>query len=107
LTAPAYFVPEECLLPVSNDAIWMASAPPSRRFLIHQPRKVYRANYPDLHVYAPYRGDGSPSLPGGQHACAAVMSSSVSFCSKLNSRSWGCGCTDTLSAAAKYHDRYG
>lgn len=64
MNAPAYVVPEENLIPVSNDPRRMASIPPSRMFLINKSLKVYRDKYPDRPIYDASQGDGGASLPG-------------------------------------------
>ena len=64
IDTPAYAVPIENLVPVSNHLTQMVSIPPSRMFLINKSLKVYREKQPDSPTYDASQGDGGASLPG-------------------------------------------
>lgn len=61
---PAYAVPEDTLVPVSDHLGWMTPIPPSRMFLINKSLKTYREKYPGAPVFDASQGDGGASLPG-------------------------------------------
>jgi aspartate aminotransferase len=64
LETPAYAVPEEHLVPVSDHLQKMMDIPPSRMFLINKSLKVYKEKNPGSPVYDASQGDGGASLPG-------------------------------------------
>jgi aspartate aminotransferase len=61
---PAYVVPEQSLVPVSDHLSRMVTIPPSRMFLINKGLKVYRQNNPASPLFDASQGDGGASLPG-------------------------------------------
>lgn len=61
---PAFVVPEENLIPVSDHLQRMAPIPASRMFLINKSLKVYQQKYPGAQIYDASQGDGGASLPG-------------------------------------------
>jgi len=61
---PAYAVPDDTLIPVSDHLSRMTPIPPSRMFLINKSLKTYRERYPGEPVYDASQGDGGASLPG-------------------------------------------
>ncbi len=61
---PAYAVPEDTLVPVSDHLGRMTPIPPSRMFLINKSLKTYREKYPGAPVFDASQGDGGASLPG-------------------------------------------
>jgi aspartate aminotransferase len=61
---PAYAVPEQHLVPVSDYLKTMIDIPPSRMFLINKSLKVYSEKNPGSPVYDASQGDGGASLPG-------------------------------------------
>lgn len=63
-TTPAYAVPDENLVPVSDHLEKMMDIPPSRMFLINKSLKVYKEKNPDSPVFDASQGDGGASLPG-------------------------------------------
>ncbi len=64
LETPAYAVPEEHLVPVSDHLQKMMDIPPSRMFLINKSLKVYKEKNPGSPVFDASQGDGGASLPG-------------------------------------------
>ena len=64
LDYPAFAVPEETLVPVSEHLTRMTNIPPSRMFLINKALKVFTQKYPDRPVFDASQGDGGASLPG-------------------------------------------
>ena len=64
MNSPAYVVPDENLIPVSDEPKQMAPIPPSRMFLINKSLKVYKEKHPDSMVFDASQGDGGASLPG-------------------------------------------
>ena len=62
---PAYVVPPENLVPVSDYPAHMAEIPPSRMFLIREALGAYKARHgKDAVTYDASQGDGGASLPG-------------------------------------------
>jgi aspartate aminotransferase len=64
LETPAYAVPEQHLVPVSDHLQSMMAIPPSRMFLINKSLKVYKEKNPGSPVFDASQGDGGASLPG-------------------------------------------
>jgi aspartate aminotransferase len=61
---PAYAVPDDTLVPVSDHLTRLTPIPPSRMFLINKSLKTYRERYPGQPVFDASQGDGGASLPG-------------------------------------------
>lgn len=61
---PAFVVPEENLIPVSDHLQRMAPVPASRMFLINKSLKVYQQKNPGAQTFDASQGDGGASLPG-------------------------------------------
>ncbi|HYO88838.1 MAG TPA: pyridoxal phosphate-dependent aminotransferase [Candidatus Limnocylindrales bacterium] len=62
---PAFVVPPENLVPVSDYPAHMAEIPPSRMFLIREALGTYKARFgKDAITYDASQGDGGASLPG-------------------------------------------
>ncbi len=61
---PAYAVPEETLVPVSDYLTRLTAIPPSRMFLINKSLKTFQEKYPGKPVFDASQGDGGASLPG-------------------------------------------
>lgn len=68
MNTPAFVVPEENLIPVSDHLAKMYTIPPSRMFLINKSLVVYKQKYPDKPTFDASQGDGGASLPGTPHA---------------------------------------
>jgi aspartate/methionine/tyrosine aminotransferase len=61
---PAYAVPDDTLVPVSDHLTRLTPIPPSRMFLINKSLKTYQERYPGQPVFDASQGDGGASLPG-------------------------------------------
>ena len=61
---PAYAVPQETLVPVSDHLEKLTPIPPSRMFLINKSLVVYKENNPGSLVFDASQGDGGASLTG-------------------------------------------
>jgi aspartate aminotransferase len=64
MNTPAFVVPDENLIPVSDDPQKMSPIPPSRMFLINKSLNVYKEKNPEVPVFDASQGDGGASLPG-------------------------------------------
>jgi aspartate/methionine/tyrosine aminotransferase len=62
--SPAYVVPQENLIPVSDYPSNMATIPPSRMFLIKKSLETYLDANPGDKIFDASQGDGGASLPG-------------------------------------------
>ena len=64
LDQPAFAIPAENMIPVSDHLPRMAAIPPSKMFLINKSLKVFQEKYPQRPMFDASQGDGGASLPG-------------------------------------------